>query len=109
MDNHRHYRNRHVVDWLRVLSQHGGSALLSVKDVQRLKLYHLGALWAQDRGYVKNYGTADVISHEYRRFAYSLTDKGKAICKKLTHDYHYDHHRAGMLCRKCGRFVSDYL
>jgi hypothetical protein len=104
----RHYRNEHLVNWVRVLDQNGGSLLIKANDQPKLGLYHLGALWARERGYLKEHGTVDVISHEQRRYAYTLTDKGRRLASRLKHDFHYDHHRAGMMCVKCGRFVSDF-
>lgn len=73
----RHYRNEHVANWLRALDANEGKLLIGAHEQARHGLYHLGALWARERGYIINHGTADVISHEPRRYAYTLTSKGK--------------------------------
>ena len=36
----------------------------------------------------------------------TLTPDTDPTCA-VRHEWFYDHHRAGMLCGKCGKFVSD--
>lgn len=105
----RHYRNEHVAKWLRALSSNGGHLLVAAHEQPKLGLYHLGALWAKERGYIVDHGTADIISDRPRRFAYSLTPRGSRALQAIrTHEWRYDHFRAGMICDKCGSFVSDF-
>lgn len=105
----RHYRNEHVSKWVRALAKGNGSLLIGAHEHMAHGLFHLGAMWARERGYIIQHGTADVIGGTPRRYAYSLTEKGKRLSRRLAHAYRYDHHRAGMICDKCGHFVSDFL
>lgn len=108
MDSRRHYRNEHVSKWVRALAANGGSLLIGAHEHSRHGLYHLGALWARERGYITEHGTVDVISDKPRRYSYTLTDKGAALALRIAHRYRYDHHRAGMVCDRCNNFVSDF-
>lgn len=70
------YRAEHAVKWLQAMAKNGGSLLIGAHEQQAAGLYHLGALWARERGLIVQHGTVDVISDKPRRYAYSLTEKG---------------------------------
>lgn len=74
-----HIRKKHnaaILPWLRAISENGGSLLLNATEVDRRHLYWLGAMWAEERGLIVRHNTVDVISHNPRRYGYSLTKKG---------------------------------
>lgn len=76
MSYRRYYRNEHVAAWLRALRANGGSLLIGAHEQSCAGLYHLGAMWAQERGLMVSHGTVDVVDHEPRRYAYTLTPAG---------------------------------
>ena len=87
MDGHRrHYRNDHVMKWLCALAANRGSLLVNALEQERRGLFHLGALWARQRGYIRLHGTVDVISANPRRYAFTLTPKGARIVNTLKKD-----------------------
>ncbi len=110
MDDRRHYRNEHVRSWLRAIMTSDGALLVGAHQQQARGLYHLGAMWARQRGYIEDHGPQEPIGHAPRQYRYTLTDKGKRVARWLYgHKFRYDYFRAGLLCDKCGEFRSDFL
>lgn len=81
--NHRHKRNAAIAPWICAVIKNGGSLLIGAHEQGPLGLYHLGALWARQRGLLICHGTVDIISGKPRRYAYTLTPKGKRAALRL--------------------------
>lgn len=80
----------------------GNGLLMSANELEKSGVRLVAMIAACERGYIKKWGTVDIISYEQRRFAYTLG-------QKCLHAYRYDHFRAGMLCDTCDDFISDFL
>lgn len=84
MTNHQK-QNAAIKPWLRALHANGGSMLIGAHEESPRGLYWLGSLWAEQRGLIVKHGTVDIISYEPRRYAYTLTTKGKRAASRLAH------------------------